>query len=286
MAETVPLAWHHVRLRVPRHWEVVGYKNDADDARLVLSDRHGETMHLFARPWPDPPRLTRRLADQVLAAGRTDLTPGQVRRRVASRHGWRVFVPPEVGAPAFAGRYDAGQRVLIHLTFPPHRDRSVPTVEEVLRSFEPNAGEERHWALFGLEVRLPAAMRLRDVRPLPAAQVLRFENARGESVAVHRYGMMPLALAGEDAATFFARVQGRRCALRRQGAFLKDGRHEGVRLAYTTRGRGGFDILLARPWEGRVWFWRRDDLKRLCCADHHALPAHRMDDLPERVVCR
>jgi hypothetical protein len=280
--DSVPLAWHHVMLRVPRTWEVVAYRNDPANASLVLADRHGETMHLYARPFSPMPDVGRRLRDlaESLPHGAAAWRRGQLEKR----HGWDALDPDDASLPVFAGRFSPESGALVLLVFPPHPDRSdAALLDRVLASFRPNAGPERAWALYGLEVRLPADLELREVSPMPAAQALTFETRRGDRVTVHRYGMMPRILGDGDMASFYARVAGRRRLLRRAGEFRKDGRYEGVHLSYSSRGRGGLDSLLSPVWLGRVWVWRRDDLLRLYAVDQHGPERAHLPDLLERV---
>jgi len=315
--KTCRLGWHHLAFEVPASWEVVGYKKDADDGELVLSDRRGETMHVVWKRIGHAPSVERGLIELVKAnaeqpvdaacrrhprghesGGRIAVRPGanchslplgateaKVRRRIQRVHDWWACFPPGEDQPVFAGQFLAEAKVLLHVTFPPHPERERRVVEEILASYRPNGGEERLWAAFGIDVTLPRAMDLTDVSPLPAAQRMRFEDRHGRSVTAYRFGMMPEILGGDDVATFLARVKGRGAVLHREGTFRRADGSEGVELSYTTRGRGGgFASLLAPTWRGVVYAWRRDDLKRLYAIENHARESQLIPGLAERMV--
>jgi len=297
---TVRLAWHHIILHIPETWEVIGYKKDPAEGQLVLADRAGEALNVHWKQMKSAPVIPRLLTDLV-RLGREpktsqdeDRLEKKIRDRIREVHGWQVYLPdvdnarplhpPHRARAAFAARFENTTGILILLVFPPHPDTAAQEhILEILASFAPNDGAERTWAVFGLEFTLPATMELDEVVALPACQRLLFENRRGETVAIHRYGMLPAILAGDDPATFYARVKGRRTLLRRAGQFRKDGQHEGVELTYITRGKGGLDSLLAGTWHGRVWLWRCDEEMRLYAIDHHAPAKHHISDLLQRV---
>ena len=281
--DMVPFAWHHMALRVPEHWELIGFKKNPRDGRVVLADRNGETLQAFWKIIRQTPAVRQLLTSLVSKLTEGRISPTEARRSIKEIAGWHVAMPREPELPLFAARWHESQRVLLNFTFPPHPDTAVRArVHEILASWQPNDGPDRLWAAFGLEFTLPEAWRLDEVTALPACQVMRFEDRKGQTVAIHRYGMMPAILQGEDMPTFFARVRGRGAMLRRTGTFTKEGRHEGAELSYETRGKSGWSML-ARTWQGRVWLWRRDDLKRLYAIDHHAMKKHFIWDLAERV---
>lgn len=281
------LAWHHMLLDLPAHWEVIAYRKDPRSGEIALADRAGEALRAFWRVMDSRPTVTGPLIDLVAAQENITLDKSEIRRRLVDVGDWVAFFPRERDLPCFAALYHPPEKVLLNLTFPPHPDTADrAALRSVLRSWRPNDGPERRWAAFGLDVTLPGEMRLDAVSALPAAQLLTFENKREETVALHRYGMMPLALGGEDMCVFFARIKGRRTRLIRTGAFRKDDRYDGVILEYTTRGKGGLDSLLARIWLGRVWIWLCDDLKRLYVVDHHAPEKNHIGGFPDRVRVR
>lgn len=286
-AETTRLGWHHLILEVPRTWEVIGYKTNPKDGQLLLSDRHGETMRVYWKTLSDDPSATRRLLAVAKEHVGDAMTEAEIRDGLRELHGWQTFLHQSENLRGLATRYEEDGRALLYVVFPVHPHTKEPRqLERVLKSFQPNYGDDRVWAAFGLDVTLPAEMKPARVSALPAAQIMRFENHRGESVTVHRYGMLSLLPADEDLATFFARAKGRRHLLYSGGEFAEDGRHEGIKLSYKTRGKGGLSGLLARTWQGRIWVWRRDDLERLYAVDNNALEKNLIADLPERVRCQ
>lgn len=281
------LAWHHLTLDLPSHWEVIAYRKDPRNGEIALADRRGETLRAFWRVMHSRPTVTGPLVDLVDAQEGITLNKAEIRRRIVEMGDWEVFLPRDRDMPCFAACYHPPEQVLLNLTFPPHADTADRAViRRIIESWKPNDGDERRWSAFGLDVTLPNEMYLNGVSALPAAQIISFENKRDETVTVHRYGMMPLALGGEDMTAFFARIKGRGTRLVRTGSFRKDDRYDGVILEYTTRGKGGIDSLLARIWLGRVWIWMCEDLKRLYIIDHHAPEKKHIAGFPDRVRCR
>jgi hypothetical protein len=282
--DTIRLAWQHIILQIPSTWELIAYQKPFRDGRLSLADRRGEAMQVFWQVIKVEPAIVQRLVNQVKENVPGSPSEDDIRRQIETVHGWTAFMPEDEHLPVIAGRYAKEERALLNITFPPHpstRNRQVIT--GVLKSYQPNYGRERVWAAFGMEITLPQEWELTEVAAFPAAQTLRFENKRGESVTTHRYGMMPLILEGTTMAGFFAAARGRKALLYREGDFAKDGKYPGVKLHYTTHGRGGWEILLSKIWQGNVWIWRCDDIKRLFCLDHNAHAKHMIPDLPDRM---
>lgn len=279
------LAWHHFLFDVPATWEVIGHKKNADDGRLNVSDRYGETMQVFWKRLRQTPAIEDRLVELAVANDSESEAKSAIRKRLVACNGWHFLPAPDASSPSFAARFLDTERVLLTIAFPPYPGTDLrPLARAVLESFRPNDGAERRWAAFGVDVTLPAGFRLTDVKALPAMQVLSFENDRRDSIAVHRYGMTSLLLADEDMATCFARGKGSRVQLRRRDSFRRDGRHEGVELSYQTRGREGLSRLLGRKREGRVWLWHCADRQRLYAVDHVARAGDLRADLVERVA--
>jgi hypothetical protein len=281
------LGWYHLLMEIPAHWEVIAYKANARDGQLVLADRHGQCARVFWKTRQTGAGLDRRLVQAVRAQGDAAPSESRIRSRIREIGGWQAYLEPVGRVHALACRYNAETDALLYAAFPVHPDTRDPAVvARALASFRPNGGAERVWAGFGIDVTLPAALDLVRVRAFPAAQELRFENRRGESVTVHRYGMLSLLLADDDLETAFARLAGGKRLLYRRGTFTQSGRHPGVALAYTTRGKGGLEGFMARTWQGRVWVWRCDELQRLYAVDNNAREQNLVKDLAERVACR
>jgi hypothetical protein len=273
-----------MRFDVPAPWEVIAYKTDPSDGRLVLADRGGETMRIFWKAPVSDPAPARRLAEAAARHAGGGATEAGIRSRVQALDGWQAYLEPAGDMQGLACRHEPGTGALLYVEFPRHAGTDADILRAVLGSFDANGGGERVWSAFGLEVTLPKDLAPVRVAPFPASQVIRFGNLRGESVTVHRYGMLPLILEGQDEAAYFARLAGPRRMLYRAGAFTQDGRRPGVLLTYTTRGRGGVEALLSRTWQGRVWIWRCDDLGRLYGVDQNAPEGHLLGDLPDRVT--
>lgn len=279
------VAWHHLLFEIPPEWEALGYINNPDNGQLVLGDRLGETFQVFWKKTGDGTDLERRLAALVLAQADMDVPEEQVRERIAGRGAWLVYVPASTAQATFAGRFLADTGILLLTVFPPHPLTTQARVTDVLASYESNDADERVWALLGLDVTIPASMRLDAVEAVPAMQRFVFENERNESITVERYGMASRLLGRDDLATFMARRKGRAIQLLREGRFRKGARGDGMALSYRTKGSGReyLGALLARRWDGRVWVWQRSDIERIFAIDYHARHPHQIENLYERV---
>ena len=281
-AEPVALAWHHLQFQVPAAWEMVAYKKNPGDGQLVLADRQGEALQAYWRTVAGAPKVPTLLQHLVEENFPKRFSEAQVRARLQTVNGWDLFAPPTADLPVFAGRYLPDERTLLEVTLPPHPDRTPALVQALLRSFRPNNGPWRHWAAFGIDLEVPADYVLDEVRPWPAAQVMRFEHRRGYSITAHRYGMASRQLAHDTLETFFARVKGRVTRIYKKRDFLKDNRYPGVELGYGTRGSGGITALLSPRWLGTAWVWRCDQQQRIYALDHHVLPKRTVPGLIDK----
>lgn len=187
------LGWYSFLFDIPPTWEVIRHRNDPDEGRLHLADRHGEQMQVH---WK-----------------RTKEAPAIQAQPVVQLHGWQVHF----GQPTYASRHEDG--LLLTLVFPTEPGRAV------MESYRPNTG---HWAAFGLDIQLPAEFRPTEIKALPAAQVIEFAKGRRDSVTLHRYGM--LGLIEDEPASFFARIK--RKPLQRVGTFRQAGKYPGEELTY------------------------------------------------------
>lgn len=281
------LGWHHIRFEVPASWEIVAYKKERAAGQLVLSNRRGVTMQVFWKQTRREVSLTRGLVSLARTNMEEPPPEARLRRMIRQFHGWRAFFPEREGTPVFAARLLEDEKTIINVTFPPHPDTADgELVRQVLASWRPNDGDVHLWAAFGIEVELPAEMELAEVEPLPTVQKLAFENRKSHTVTVYRFCMMPAILGDDDMATFIARVKGRKRPLNLVDTFRKDGRHEGVKLFYITRGSRMLGGIFDRFWRGCIYAWRRDDLQRLCAVENHAPEKFLMDDIVDRVICR
>jgi hypothetical protein len=228
-----------------------------------------------------------RLVELAAANAGDAMTKQQIRDSIAYWRGWTVVPAATSASVTFAARFLESARVLLTVVFPPYPVADLrPLARWVLDTFRTNDGADRVWAAFGLDMILPAEFQLRGVQAFPAMQIMDFENERGDTVSIHRYGMLPVLLGEVDAATFFARRKGPRFQIRKRGTFQQSEQVEGLELAYQTRGKEGLARMLGRRREGRAWIWRRDDLQRLYCIDHVARAARLRADLVQRVKCQ
>lgn len=284
---TARLAWHHFIFETPSDWETLGYRNDPIKGQIVLANRRGEVLHIFWRQLKEKTGVRNRLVNVALELSEDeDLKAGEIRKSIVEQHGWQVYHPKRENHPTLAGRCEDDTKVLMYLVFPPHPDtREKLVIDRLLKSYEQNEGDELVWAFIGVDVTMPAEYELKKIEALPAAQVLHFENNRGEKAFVHRYGLVDQLLSNIDMAKFYAGLNKRKNFYNDGNFYYKD-KYPGVKLKYTTRGKGGLEAMTARTWQGRAWVWRCDDLQRLYCVDTNALEDHLLWDLPDRVRCR
>lgn len=281
------LGWHHFLFEeLPRAWEVIGYTTGMREGRMVLADRRGEAMRVFWRAIKGEPALDQRLLRVASDYAGDSLTREQIRRGLRRVGGWSCWFPDGQAVRGLACAHVPGRNVLLYVVFAPRPDApGNGDIVRVLKSYRPNTGPQRVWAAFGLDVELPEAYELARVNVFPGSQVLRFENRQGESVTLHRYGMLSLLLENDDCAAAFLRLNPGHRPLYRERDFQQAGRYPGLLLRYTTRGRGGVSSLLARTWQGRVWVWPCRELERLYAVDHNARERRLLAELPGKVRC-
>lgn len=278
------LAWYHLIFDVPKTWEVRAYKANTKDGQIVLADRHGETMRVYWKTTPREPDLVRCLAEVAADYTADGVTQDAIRASIYELGGWRVYVPKKAGFAALACRQEKEEGALLYVIFPEHDATRDPRVfEAVLTSYRTNYGDDRVWAAFGIDVSIPKEMELLRVSAFPAAQTMYFENKRGESVAVHRYGMASFLLEEDDLTAFVARRIGRRRRLYTTPVMSKPASHPGIDLTYTTRGSGGMASIMARTWQGRIVAWQCPDLERIYLIDNNARAKSLLPDLYQRV---
>ncbi|MEI8312445.1 MAG: hypothetical protein WCH98_16970 [Verrucomicrobiota bacterium] len=249
------LGWHHLCVEIPDAWEVIGYGTQRRDGRLLLSDPRGETLQVHWKTLKRAPNLRNRLQAWK------DTVPhdGGVRfREVGS---WAVCEVDD--GPLLAARHDAGARILLTMAFSAHarEDAGAAGLDAILRSYRENCGERRTWAAFGIDVTLPGDWELDSVEAWPAAQRLHFSRRRGERVSVHRYGMLPVLLAGDTDEAFYARMKGASALLRVEGPWGK-----GLALSYQAAQSGLMNVFRGTSL-GLAWLWRESGLERLYVFD-------------------
>jgi hypothetical protein len=260
---SVPLAWHHFRLAVPSEWEVVGYGLQPAQGRLALADRDGETMQVFWKRTDAPPNLERRLDDLFRANLPADAPAQAAGRRFEEWRGWRVCLSGDRSLPFYAARHLPESRVILGAVFAPHPRRREDVARAVLASWEPNDGEARRWAAFGLDATLPASLEPEVVVSLPALQRMEFANRKGDRVVLHRFGMLSALLAGADAPAHFARVKGRGVQVWKLPPPAEPSRARVTPLALRRTPIGWWSAPRRLPKEGKAWLWAQPDRERL-----------------------
>ena len=259
----IPLAWHHLRLEIPREWEVVGFSRNADDGRLALADRDGEVLQLHWKKIPAAPNLDRRLEELARANLPPGTDPAAAKLRLEGWHDWRVSLSGNRNLPFFAARHLAAHGILLAAVFPPHPARREDVVRAVLASWTPNDGPTRAWAAFGLAVTLPSALDLEVTVSLPAFQRFEFATPKGDRVIVQRWGMLSALLADMDAAAHFARIKGRGTQVWKLPPPMDPSRNAITELALRRTPMGWWSTPRRMPKEGRAWLCPRPDLERL-----------------------
>ena len=171
--------------------------------------------------------------------------------------GWRGG-----GLPCQALRHLPDRKILLRWIFEDGSEEAVRRrYVPILESFRPNRGRWQEYALFGLDIRLPADYDLEEMNTLPANVRLLFESDKRARATFRRWGMPEIVLGGssmEDFYPYFLQHQGCRavqvCADRVAGM-------NAVRGTYTQRPQHRMERLMGRSWTGGkclLWFDERE----------------------------
>jgi len=268
------LGWHHLCVEIPDEWEVIEYGTRQKDGSLRLSDPEGETLQVHWSTLKRAPNMRNRLQTWL-----AKYSPGED-ARFREVEAWSLCAVK--GGPLVAVRHDAEVRVLLTLVFSAHARENVgdAAIAAILNSYSQNRGERRVWAAFGIDVMLPGAWELDSVEALPAAQRMHFCRRDGERVSVHRYGMLPMVLAGDTDETFFARLKGRRSLVRVEGPW-----RSGLAFSYRRTQNRLMDVF-RRTAIGLAWLWREPALGRLYVFVQNIRGQHEGAEPVGEVCCR
>lgn len=285
MDGTSLLAWHHLELDIPNTWEVIRFSKKTDDGQIVLSDRFGETMHIFWKKIKEAPSIERRITELVEANSPDKEAPPDIRSKIKEISKWQVYFHSNKKFPVFAGRYLEDKKILLNITLPPHKKHDPrKAIEPILASYSPNDKEEKCWAMSGINVTLPTEYFIEGVELLPACQRMSFETKKEFRLVVYRYGMMSRHLANQTLESFMAKVTDRKGSLLLKDQFEKDGRYPGVELTYYTKGTGSILMnLIARKWHGHIFAWQSKERERIYAIENHCKKGKEISDLKDRL---
>ncbi len=260
------LAWHDFAFDLPDDWEVTRYSIAAPVGRFEFSDRRGSLGRLsweHSKRVPDEERILAEYHRRYLRQHDKDAFEGfsgiKTRKVGAFRVGYR-----HKGEPCQAVAYLKDAAVVLMWVFPNYSSSRMERLwKPLLESFEPNSGEWREWACFGIRCRLPRDFEIERAACLPADAWIEFQHKNMHRVDVHRWGLPRELLRGRDLEAFAADV------LRGSGARVLESHAEtwremdSVRLVIETRGTRGMDRLFASHWRGHARFWHNASEKRL-----------------------
>lgn len=258
------VAWHWLQFHVPADWEVTAYSAASSQGRLEFASREGLQGQVSWEPCRGAPDIEATMvaflhrnapgADAAQAIGRQHLHVGRAGRFVTGR--CRDDLPFQ------AMCHLPEQERLLRWVFPQAGTERVHAVcEPVLRSFEPNGGPEREYALFGLRFRLPAEFSVADMTILPANVMIACESPAGVRVTFRRWGLPEVVLGTRGLPDFYVWL------LDAMGARVTDIRgakilgHDGAQAVFDQRGDHQVDRFLGRGRRGgeaRIWFNREE----------------------------
>jgi len=278
------LAWYYLQFDVPQSWEVIKYRKNPVDGQLVLSDRYGETMQVFWKKMNEKPVVARRLTELI----KTNLegeTTDSVLSRIEVQENWRIYRHDSRRFPSFAGMFLEEEKILLLVMIAPHK-RHDPRriIDKILATYKPNNGDERCWALAGLQVTLPKEYVLDQIQLVPAAQRISFETKKGYTAVVSRFGMRSVYLSQQSLESFIGNMKGKDTRLLLKNQLKKDDQYPAVELRYYTKGTGSIlTSLLARKWVGQIFAWESIDHERIYTIENHAREGRGISDLMDRM---
>ena len=264
-AITQPLAWHHFQFALPADWELTGFSAKVEQGRLELSSRCGLRGQVYWRQCagkPDVGRIMDEIHRRHLRAKKDQSTP-PFKSLQRSRPGGFTFGFDRPGRPCHAAAYLEDQRVLLQWLFPSYDPAHAEAVlKPLLASFQPNDGDQRRWAVLGLDFQLPSALQLMKIEPYPANVSLTFEGKRQPRVTLRRWGLAPLLLKGKSVAHFYERFLARLGRVVSIDEAAQFG-HPGAEAAFEQRAERAMEKLTGRWWPGRALAWHDVDAMRI-----------------------
>lgn len=262
---TQPIAWQHLRARVPADWEVTKYTLSAVKGKLDFHTRHGYQATVTWQTCQATPDIQRMMTVFYLKS-MNSADKGERQRLKLQHEGANGFdiAFRDPGKPVQASRYLADQKVLIQWLFPSYSSsRLTHTCKPVLDSFQTNHGETKSWRLFGINLDLPSTFEPDLVSALPAATTMVFVNPRRLKITANRWGLPEETLAGRDLAGMFTQLLSRRGCRTTAIQHTTFKGMDAVHVELMQRGEFRMDRMSGRWWRGEGWVWNHLEELRL-----------------------
>ncbi len=265
-----PIAWHHLRMRVPLDWEVTAYSVEDRAGRLEFGTREGLMGVVSWEPCArEPEPRTTMLAflqRHVAGAVGGELTTASTLQTAAVGPFLLGWVDDTLPCQALAYAPEAHKLIRWILEPGALRDGDWPrTVEPLLTSFDFNAEPLAEYCLHGIHARLPRDYKIEDMVILPANVMMAFESSAGKRRATfRRWGLPEMLLAGASLEAFHTRI------LKTHGITVQ-GAHpcrvndmEACRLTIDAPREHHMDRFMGRRWPGGMaLLWHDRAARRL-----------------------
>ena len=190
--------------------------------------------------------------------------PASVKDITVKRVGAFVLGYSSEELPCQALCYLQNRKKLLRWVFAFSRASAIKKVWiPILESFEPNDGEMKEYAVYGLDFRLPADFLVTRMSVLPANVMIGFQNGKKISAGFRRWGMTEFMLAGQTLSAFY------RAFVHPKNCVVSDIREteiagmEAVKASYEQRGQHRIDRFMKRTRKnGEAWLWyNREEMR-------------------------
>lgn len=267
MAETQKIAWHHFKFRVPADWEVTSYSVEDRIGRLEFSTRKGFQAMIGWQPCRRAPDIhttmlsfLEKRVSKPRSGGRMSTADLRTKKGGSFLLGYC-----DEEQPCQAIRYlEEPKKILTWIFSSSRRDLVENVWPSILESFEPNDGESREYAVYGLDIMLPMEFLLEDMAVLSGNVMMAFESKGRLRATFRRWGMPEVVLTGRTLEEFYPAF------LRVQGCFVKNVEKtsvfgmEAVKVRYEQRGEHKMERFMGRYWkDGEAYLWHNKEEKRL-----------------------
>ncbi|MBN1256295.1 MAG: hypothetical protein JXA52_01170 [Planctomycetes bacterium] len=259
-----PLAWHSFQFLIPKLWEVTAYSTSEREGRLEFNTRSGVEAQLSWQKCKREPNI-----EETMNKFHRELlhknSPEEFKTfKQLSYHDYGAFKVgfDTMARPCQAALYQEEEKQLLRWIFPRYDPEKLQTLWVPLwESYQPNNGDFKHWAVFGLDVMIPKTFQLETIAALPANVMLIFEGGKRMRLSFHRWGIPDLLLGGRTLAEFYEDF------LVGGGAKIEEVQRqkfrgmEGVVIDYNERAEYAMDKLYGR-WQGQGTIWyNREELR-------------------------
>lgn len=187
------IAWQDVTFAVPGDWEMLRYSSNHSRGSCALVDRWQERAQVI---WNRP--VSKINMERMVSDSRSrEEEGGEVTcEKLEMPEGWWGYYAGSVGnAGGFTHAvkwFEEDQTLIeVHLTWPEESGREEAIERGVLEGVSVDTRSPVcHWCAFGIDVRLPRAVRLEECTIEPGSAKLRFEGKRGRfSWDIRRIGL-------------------------------------------------------------------------------------------------